>query len=477
MKYAWILPFALAVLIVSCSGGQQTAVPLGSTTIGSNAGQGADGKVSPYIKHIIVIFQENRTPDDLFQGLASEGADIQSWGMLGNKRVDLKETTLATGYDLGHGHNSFIEDYDCGKNDGFGSKLPKEDQMRPYAYAPLSQVQPYVDMGKQYVFGDKMFATQQAGSFPAHQYIVSASGEAQPATTDDIASNPYSSKSGHPVPAGCDGPADGVVDTISAASGSPGPSPLPCFNQKALSDLLDAHGITWRYYQHHLGPGLWHAFDAIRHVRYGPDYANVITPSTAVLSDISTGSLPSMSWVLPVDGKHSDHPGYKSATGPSWVAAVVNAVGNSQYWDSTAIVITWDEWGGMNDHVVPPNLGPYMELGFRVPLLVISPYAKQGYVSHVQYEFGSIIAFAEETFGIKKGALGATDKRANDLADAFDFKQAPRPFVTISAPPLKVTDAAERYPDGGDTEDPDDDATGPVSGCITSPVRGHQTTR
>jgi phospholipase C len=238
-----------------------------------------------------------------------------------------------------------------------------------------------------------------------------------------------------------------------------------------LTDLLDFKGVSWRYYQVGLGVGLWHAFDAIRHVRYGPDYANVVTPPTTILTDISTGTLPGMSWVMPADSKHSDHPGNRSNEGPSWVAAVVNAVGNSQYWNNTAVIVTWDEWGGLYDHVAPPMMNNYMELGFRVPLLIISPYAKQGHVSHVQYEFGSIIAFAEETFGIPKGSLHATDARANDLSDAFDFSQAPRPFVTISAPPFNPDLTSPRsLSDGTISEDPDNDPPGKVNehpACMT----------
>jgi phospholipase C len=448
------------ILVISCSGQQQQ----GTLPTAFAASPSAKNGLS-HIKHIVFIFQENRTPDDLFQALASEGADIQSFGMLGTQKVNLKETSLATSYDLGHGHISFLQDYDCGLNDGFATDLKKMFEMRPYAYAPQSEVQPYTDMAEQYVFGDRMFHTQQAGSFPAHQYIVSASGEAQPFTTDDMSTNPRSSKNGKSVPAGCDGPADEIVDTINAQNDQAGPSPRPCIDPKVLTDFLDSKNVTWRYYQNGMGPGLWHAFDAIRHVRYGKDYANVVTPPMTILSDISTGSLPSMSWVMPADGKHSDHPGYNSAEGPSWVAAVVNAVGNSQYWNSTAIIITWDEWGGLYDHVLPPQVDPYMELGFRVPLLVISPYAKKAYVSHTQYEFGSIIAFAEETFGIRKGALGATDVRANDLSDAFNFKQQPRPFVTISAPPFSPSaDPATGF-HGSFSEDPDDDSGAASASC------------
>jgi phospholipase C len=108
-------------------------------------------------------------------------------------------------------------------------------------------------------------------------------------------------------------------------------------------------------------------------------------------------------------------------------------VGESRYWKTTAIFVTWDDWGGWYDHVKPPILN-HDELGFRVPLLVISPYARHGYVSKVRHEFGSILAFAEETFGIPKGSLKSTDGRADDLMDAFDFTKPPRVFKRIPAP-------------------------------------------
>jgi phospholipase C len=466
VKYVTFIPLAFAILIVSCSGQQQTSVIPQSASMGAH-----DKKQGPsnYIQHVVVIFQENRTPDDLFQALASEGANVQSWGMLGSKRVNLKEASLATFYGLGHGHKSFVLDYDCGLNDGFSSQIIKQFQLRPYSYAPLSEVQPYDDMATQYVFGDNMFQTQQAGSFPAHQYIVSASGAALPQTTFDMSSDPFDSRTGMKTEAGCDGPPTEAIDTINPNNGRPGPTPRPCFNRPVLTDLLDFRGVSWRYYQNGTGPGLWHAFDAIRHVRYGPDYANVVTPPATIISDISTGSLPGMSWVMPADSKHSDHPGNRSNEGPSWVAAVVNAIGASQYWNSTAIIVTWDEWGGFYDHVPPPMENNYMELGFRVPLLVISPYAKRGYVSHVQYEFGSIIAFAEETFGIRKGSLNATDVRANDLSDAFDYTQTARPFVPINAPPFVPEAGPASLSDGTISEDPDEDPVGNVAepNCMT----------
>ena len=117
--------------------------------------------------------------------------------------------------------------------------------------------------------------------------------------------------------------------------------------------------------------------------------------------------------------------------GPSWVTALVNAVGESKFWNSTAIFVQWDDWGGLYDHV-PPPYRDYDGLGFRVPLLVISPYAKHDHVSHVQYETASVLRFAEDLFGSSQ--LAAADKRANSPAnDCFDFSQKPRKFVRIKA--------------------------------------------
>jgi phospholipase C len=111
---------------------------------------------------------------------------------------------------------------------------------------------------------------------------------------------------------------------------------------------------------------------------------------------------------------------------------LVNTVGNSKFWDSTVIFVQWDDWGGLYDHVPPPNRGRD-GLGFRVPLLMISPYAKQNFVSHVQYETASVLRFAEDLFGL--GRLALADRRATSPAeDCFDFSKPPRPFVSIRAP-------------------------------------------
>ncbi len=207
------------------------------------------------------------------------------------------------------------------------------------------------------------------------------------------------------------------------------------FSYSTLRDVLDAKQISWKYYTPSIHSSLagayWNAFDAIKAVRYGSEWnSNIRSPEKRVFGDITAGRLASVSWVIP-DGIDSDHSGFANHDeGPSWVAQVVNAIGESQYWNSTAIIIVWDDWGGWYDHVPPPQLD-YTGLGFRVPMLVVSPWARHGVVSHTQYEFGSIIKFVEDVYGLP--SLGTTDVRATSIEDAFDFSQSPSKFAPISA--------------------------------------------
>jgi phospholipase C len=173
-------------------------------------------------------------------------------------------------------------------------------------------------------------------------------------------------------------------------------------------------------------------------VRYGAEWKTNVTTTkpwqNTIFTDIDNNALPAVSWVIP-SNTDSDHPGGKNDNGPPWVATVVNAIGESSYWDTTAIIIVWDDWGGFYDHVPPPIQDQWGGLGFRVPMLIVSPYARigsasqGGYISHTQYEFGSILKFIEDNWNL--GSLGTTDARANSIVDSFDFSQQPRPFTQI----------------------------------------------
>jgi phospholipase C len=170
----------------------------------------------------------------------------------------------------------------------------------------------------------------------------------------------------------------------------------------------------------------------------------VVTPESRILKDLKQGKLQQVTWVVP-NFINSDHVGGAKSLGQGWVSKVVNGVGTSQYWNDTAIIVVWDDWGGWYDHATPPQLDFY-GLGFRVPMIVISPYAKAGYISHVQHEFGSILHFTEETFGL--GPLSVSDQRADDLSDCFDFTQTPRTYTPFTQGP---------FYQGPDTTPVDDD--------------------
>ena len=425
---------ALSAGLTGCSGLGRSLPPASRAAAGTTVNfYSAQASLPSPIRHVVIIFQENRTADYMFQDVP--GADVAKYAIDSRgKRVALLPVSLAAPYGLAHSRGAFLRDYDGGKMDGFDSRLPPGERLRPYGYGVRSEIRPYRDMAVQYVAADHMFQSNRGPSYPAHLYIVS--GTATEPKIDDyrVSANPFDTRTKRPEGGGCDARPGTVVATAGLQRGGRGPALFPCLDRPVLPDLLDERHVSWRYYQHGRGPGLWHGLNSIRHVRFGPDFKNVVSPSETILTDIARGRLAGMSWVMP-DPEHSDHAGSNSAAGPSWVAAVVNAIGKSQYWNNTAIFVTWDDWGGWYDHL-PPPVDNACELGLRVPLIVISPYAKRGYVSKVQHEFGSLLAFTEETFGIPKGALGATDKRADDLSDAFDFTQKPRAFVPIKAPPF-----------------------------------------
>jgi phospholipase C len=362
---------------------------------------------------------------------------------LDGKPVPLQQITLQTtgmpgGRDIGHDHATFLIEFDGGKMDGFdniatgtgGTGPPAK--LYPYAFVAKEQTRPYWNLAKAYTLADRMFSTETSDSFVAHQQIIA--GTTRLNAQESLVDTPDGFPWGCDAPAGTQAPIiklDGSVVTQSHV--------FPCITQyKTAADVLDAANVSWKFYvdafsgtDADFSGEVWNAFDPIKSVRYGPDWKkNVSEPNTNIFTDIKNHRLSSVSWVIPTLAD-SDHPASGSNTGPSWVTSVVNAVGKSAYWKNTAIVVVWDDWGGWYDNV-PPAQPDYTSLGMRVPLLVISPWAKHGYVSHTDYNFGSILKYIEQNFGT--GSLDSTDASANSLGDVFDFTQTPPRFHTFDAP-------------------------------------------
>ena len=301
---------------------------------------------SRYIKHVVIIIQENRSFDNMFSGFP--GADAPRFGYAGKNRINLHPTPLENTGDIENNWRDAISGWNHGKMNGFqhehfyGGPLDYA-----YAYVPRDESAPYWTMAKQYVLADRMFPTEFGPSFTAHLSLIAGNTTSRP--DDRRGRRPRHDPMGLRRAARI---AQLHLERRSASSNSTGR-----FRASPLSDARrprsTPRGVSWKYYASpltHIGGKVWSEFDAIRSVRYGPDWKNVISPQTRILTDVPGGALAGVTWVTP-DRIDSDHTGSGYDRGPSWVASVVNAIGESSYWDSTAIFVLWDDWGGWYDDV------------------------------------------------------------------------------------------------------------------------------
>ena len=452
-RFHAILIFTAAAALAACN--SSNAVPQSPLT-----------PAKP-IQHVVIMMQENRSFNNIFAGFP--GAETAMTGPCEKARwcktgtATLTPVTLETtdrlglGTDIDHSHNGFKIECDLNasgicQNDGFDkirfgeSGTGEVAKLYAYAYVERSETKAYWDFAKQYALADQMFFTQTAASFIAHQIILSGT----------VALNSHESLTDQPdgMPWGCDA-SPGTQADILLSNGKEIQAPhkglpFPCFTEYGtMADLLDPANVSWKYYvdpEHGKGSdfsgSVWNGYDAIAKVRcktftppmdcdgFGSDWSHMSFPNTSVFRDVKGGTLPAVSWVIP-SLADSDHPASGCSGGPRWVSSVVNAIGQSKYWDSTAIVLLWDDWGGWYDPA-PPAQTNYTSLGFRVGMVVISPWARPNTVVHTQYEFGSILKFIEQNFGL--GSLHTTDATSTSIGDIFNFSQKPTKFVPEPLP-------------------------------------------
>jgi phospholipase C len=425
-----------ALLLAACSPGFHSAsdgasslTPNGRVAVRMPSTSSSGGK----IQHVVIIIQENRSFDNLFQGFPNANTASSGQNSKG-ETIKLKPVSLGTQYVIDHSVAAFLAacngtgsypGTDCQMN-GFDKEESFGGPSNPeYVYVPHDESKPYFDMAHEWVLADNNFQSHLDESFVGHQYLIAA----QASGSVDL---PYD------VPWGC-AVKDNQVPTLTQKR-TIGPNIAPCYDNNTIGQELDAAGLTWHFYSSVIdsGDGVWSAYQTINKVYNGPDWAkDVITPQTRFFTDLQAGLLSNVTWITPIC-ENSDHVNCGGGYGPSWVTALVDAIGGSPFWDSTAIFVVWDDWGGLYDHV-PPQMLDYDGLGFRVPILMISPYAKHNHVSHVQYESASILKFTEDQFGLPRLTNGGADDRSTSpAADCFDFTQAPRPFVPIKAPGAAV---------------------------------------
>ncbi len=474
---------ALAVLLAgaSCSTGSTArhgAQPATTTPPSSRAAVPVVPAAIHKIKHVVVLMQENRSFDEYFGTYPGADGLPMSGGRPAACVRDTGNHTCIRPYpdhnDVNsggpHAAPSARSDVDGGQMDGFVDTaeraqqnceqfaaptcagLPtKGNQTDVMGYHTESDIPNYWTYAHDFVLQDHMFEPDASWSLPAHLFEVS-----------EWSANCTAHR------------ASSCVNSISPKPSPPDKSPLhppvddpnsPIYAWTDLTYLLHQHHVSWGYYvsggtepdcrnddiackkveQSARTPGIWNPlpyFDTVRE----DHQANNIRPTSAFLTSAKQGTLPSVSWVVP-SGAVSEHPPSTVSAGQTYITTLVNALMRGPDWDSTAIFLAWDDWGGFYDHVAPPHVDQN-GYGLRVPAIVISPYAKQGLVDHQTLSFDAYTKFIEDDFlggeRIDPKTDGRPDPRPDvrenepilgDLLHDFDFTRAPRPPVILSPHP------------------------------------------
>jgi phospholipase C len=437
---------------------------------GSSSSQNQAGDIHK-IKHVIVIMQENRSFDTYFGTFP--GADgIPAGACVPNPKTNQCVKPFHDPHDKNfggpHGASNASADIDGGKMDGFiqqeqlGSRKACKNNFDPAC--SLNQQQPdvmgyhdardipnYWTYAEQFVLQDHMFEPNASWSLPEHLFMVSewsarCSQQGNPMSCQNALQNP---------------------DSLGQRR-QQGAEKRPDYAWTDLTYLLHKANVSWAYYvadgtqpdceddamfcqpkpQHAGTPEIWNPLPYFDTVRQDGELGN-IQQLSQFYSAAKNGTLPAVSWIVP-NGKNSEHPPALVSTGQAYVTSLINAIMRSPGWDSTAIFLAWDDWGGFYDHIVPPVVDQN-GYGLRVPGLVISPYAKKGYIDHETLSFDAYVKFIEDDFlggqRIDPQTDGRPDPRpdvrenasilGNLLAD-FDFSQVPRaPLILPTNPPVE----------------------------------------
>jgi phospholipase C len=387
------------------------------------------------IEHIVFLVKENRTFDHMFGSFP--GADGATHGETCDGGIVPLERAADRAPDADHGFAAGLVAINGGQMNCFDRI---RDDLVPYVTYAREQIPNYWALAEHFTLADRFFSAVYGPTGVEHFWVIAAQSD----RFVDV---------GRPGQFGTGAPRERCLDRLERAYAFkklteeeeadafrleeiPAIIPLttrywterwPCSDVKILPDLLEERGISWKYYQG--GSSHMRVMDGIRHVRFGPMYRKVV-PNETFVDDVRNGELPSVSWLIPPPGLN-DHPNSGRASiceGENWTVEVLNALQRSPDWESTAVILTWDDFGGFYDHVAPPHIDLF-GLGPRVPALVISPWARPGYIDSRTYEFSSVLRFIERVFGLP--ALTERDRRSSDMLGAFDFEQDPVPPLIL----------------------------------------------
>ncbi len=418
----------LLAVVVALLGSSPTA----ARPVVSAAPAVAAGLVQPHVSttpihHIVIMDKENRTFDIYF------GTFLRAYGTMTFTLTDgmshpLNHQPDKLTADIRHNHADAVKAIDNGKMDKFSKLQGAIQNGVDEADSQLYQadIPNYWQYAQQFTLTDNFYSSILGASFANHLWSIAAQD-------DDVDGLPHCQVPCNTVQRwGCDSVpstlveerhADGTISNV-----------FPCFNFPTLGDSLDAAGVSWKYY----APGqdkpgyIWSSYDAIDHIRNGPDWQTNVVDYTNFLKDAQAGTLPAVSWLVEPT-KVSDHAPSSVCAGENWTVQQINAImNNPALWPNTAIILTWDDFGGFYDHVPPPS-GPngLIMYGPRVPALVISPYSKAGTVDHTMYSFSSMLKMVEDNWTLP--ALTAMDGQSNSLMLTQDFTQTPLPPLPLTS--------------------------------------------
>jgi phospholipase C len=373
------------------------------------------------IKHVVFVILENRSFDNIFGRFP--GANGARFGLDRGVERPLTQAELQRAKDLPHCYQCNISSINAGAMDGFNQSESADE----FAYTQFSrdQITAYWNWANQYVLSDNFFASATGPSFPNHMYTIAAtSGGALDNPDQPQSSLREQQERGFVKSWGCDIAQPGsyveVIDPEGVLI-----KVDPCFDFMTEGDLLRRADIPWAYYaatNTQIGY-IWSAYNAIGRYRNNQRlWDTYMRPVDDIVRDIEADRLPPVTWVTP-RFQLSQHPEYNFCHGQNWSIEVVNSIMNSPMWKDTAIFLTWDDFGGFYDHVPPIRVDRF-GFGLRVPMMVISPYAKQGYIDSTVGEFSSVLRFIEDNWGLTQ--LTHRDRDARNMSYDFDFDQEPR---------------------------------------------------
>jgi len=356
------------------------------------------------IQHVVVIVQENHTFDNYFgtfpgaNGIQNDPPTVQPFHI--------------TGADVNLCHSTACAhaDYDNGKMDGF---LQAEGSNQTYGYFDQSDIPYYWSLAQNYTLFDNYFTSEMGPSLPNHLYLVA-------------------------------GQDDGVADSIVNQSTN--------LKIGSIANELEAANDSWSYYSPYV-VGNENALGLVSSIAGNSTMLANLKSTQQFLTDLQNGKMPDVSYITADDGQN-EHPPFDVADGMRWVQSIISAVQASPYWGSTAILLTWDDYGGWYDHVVPPQVDKYGD-GFRVPLLMISPFARQGFVDHTFSDHTSIMKFIERVFDLPP--VTQRDAGASDLLEALSSSYGYQ-FIddsfSLQGTPAYPSLAASAAPGGTNEYDP-----------------------